>query len=190
MARQNSDQLSNHADKLCAQFGLPSCKTDRMLRQLRLLFVTLVRFFRSRRDLLLENMVLRQQLAVLRRRHPQPRFACSDRLLWVILRRIWSGWKQALILVQPETVARWHRAGFKLYWTWISRHRTQSGRKCVSRELRELIFRMVAENTTWGAPRIHGELKMLGFDVSERTVLAGCGERQGAPSRQSDGRSF
>src|SRR5580692_9242609 len=59
----------------------------------------------------------------------------------------------------------------KLYWKWISRHRTCAGRKCVSRELRELIFRMVAENRTWGAPRIHGELKMLGFDLSERTVL-------------------
>jgi putative transposase len=88
-----------------------------------------------------------------------------------MLRRIWSGWNQALILVQPETVARWHRAGFKLYWTWLSRHQTRVGRKSVSRELRELIFCMVAENSTWGAPRIHGELVMLGFDISERTVL-------------------
>jgi len=76
-----------------------------------------------------------------------------------------------LILVQPETVIRWHRAGFKMYWTWLSRHRTGAGRKCVDKELRELIFRMVAENPTWGAPRIHGELKMLGFNISERTVL-------------------
>ena len=88
-----------------------------------------------------------------------------------MLRRIWSGWKQALILVRPETVVRWHRAGFKLYWTWLSRHQARAGRKCVSRELRELIFRMVAENSTWGAPRIHGKLKMPGFDISERTVL-------------------
>jgi transposase InsO family protein len=76
-----------------------------------------------------------------------------------------------LILAQPETVVRWHRAGFKLYWKWISRRRSCLGRKPASRELRELIFRMVAENPTWGAPRIHGELKMLGFDISERTVL-------------------
>jgi transposase InsO family protein len=89
----------------------------------------------------------------------------------VILRRFWLGWKRALILVQPETVIRWHRAGFKLYWTWLSRHRIRVGRKCVGRELLELIFRMVADNPTWGAPRIHGELKMLGFDISERTVL-------------------
>jgi transposase InsO family protein len=88
-----------------------------------------------------------------------------------MLLRLWSGWKQALILVQPETVVRWHRAGFKVYWTWLSRHRVRAGRKCISVELRELIFRMVAENSTWGAPRIHGELKMLGIDISERTVL-------------------
>ena len=122
MPRQISDLLSNQGDKWCAQFGMSPCKTDRMLRQLRLLFVTLARFFCSRGDLLLENVALRQQLAVLRRRHPQPRFAGSDKLFWVILRRIWNGWKQALILVEPETVARWHRAGFKLYWTWLSRH--------------------------------------------------------------------
>lgn len=82
-----------------------------------------------------------------------------------------AGWKQALILVQPETVVGWHRAGFKLYWKWLSRHRATLGRRCVSKELRQLIFRMVAENPTWGAPRIHGELGMLGFGISERTVL-------------------
>ena len=76
-----------------------------------------------------------------------------------------------MILVQPETVVRWHRAGFRLYWTWLSRHPIRAGRKGVSVELRELIFRMVTENPTWGSPRIHGELKMLGFDISERTVL-------------------
>jgi hypothetical protein len=88
-----------------------------------------------------------------------------------MLRRLWPGWKRVLVLVQPETDVHWHRAGFKLYWTWLSRHRTCSGRKQISRGLRDLIFRMVAQNTTWGASRIHGELKMLGFDVSERTVL-------------------
>jgi hypothetical protein len=81
------------------------------------------------------------------------------------------GGKRTLVIVQPDTVVRWHRAGFKLYWTWRSRHKTSAGPKCVSRELRELIFRMVAENPTWGSPRIHGELEMLGFDTSERTVL-------------------
>ncbi|HEY1902167.1 MAG TPA: IS3 family transposase [Terracidiphilus sp.] len=142
-----------------------------MLRLLRLLFILPTEIFHTRRDLLLENLPLRQQLIILNRRRPQPRFAASDRSFWVILRQLWPGWKQALILVQPETVVRWHRAGFKLYWTWVSRRRNRPGRKRVSRELRELIFRMVAENPTWGAPRIHGELKMLGFGVSERTVL-------------------
>jgi len=142
-----------------------------MFRLLSLLIVLIIRICRSRRDLMLENLVLRQQLCVLKQRYPQPRFAVSDKLLWVILRRLWPGWKKALIFVQPETVIRWHRAGFKLYWTWLSQHRTRVGRKSVSLELRDLIFRMVAENPTWGAPRVHGELKMLGFDISERTVL-------------------
>jgi transposase InsO family protein len=149
----------------------PFCYNWFMLRSLNLLFVLLVRPVRSRRDLLLENLALRQQLAVLKKRHPQPRFVALDKLFWMMLRRFCPGWKQALVLVQPETVVRWHRAGFKLYWTWLSRRRIRVGRKCVSSELHELIFRMVAENPTWGAPRIHGELKMLGFDISERTVL-------------------
>lgn len=141
-----------------------------MLRLLRLLPVLALRLFRSRRELLLENLALRQQLTVLKQRHPQPRFAIPDKLFWVMLRRLWYSWKCALVLVRPETVVRWHRTGFNLYWKWLSRHRTGAGRRCVSRELRELIFRMVTENPTWGAPRIHGELKMLGFDISERTV--------------------
>jgi putative transposase len=169
--RQNSDQLSNQVHRQSIQFGLFTCKTGPMLRPLRLLVVLSSRSLRSRRDLLLENLALRQQLGVLKRRRPQPRFAVSDKLFWVILRRLWPRWQRALILVQPETVVGWHRAGFKLYWTWLSRHRKRAGRKCVNKELREVIFRMIAENRTWGAPRIHGELKMLGFDISERTVL-------------------
>jgi transposase InsO family protein len=147
------------------------CYNSLMLRSLKLLFVMLAQSVRPRRDLLLENMALRQQVAVLKQRHPQTRFAAPDKLFWMVLRRQWPGWKKALILVQPETVVRWHRAGFRLHWTWLSRHRVRVGRKCVSTELRALIFRMVAENPTWGAPCIHGELKMLGFEISERTVL-------------------
>jgi putative transposase len=88
----------------------------------------------------------------------------------VVLRRFWTGWKRSLILVTPETVVRWHRAGFRLYWSWISRVGHAVGRKPINREVRELIFRMVAENPTWGGPRIHGELLKLGFEISERTV--------------------
>jgi putative transposase len=142
-----------------------------MLCLLSSLVVFLIRIFGSRRGLLLENLALRQQLVVMKQRYPRPQLSASDKLFWVILRRLWPEWMLALILVQPETVVRWHRAGFKLYWKWISRRRVRAGRKCVSKELRELIFRMVAENSTWGAPRIHGELKILGFDLSERTVL-------------------
>jgi putative transposase len=142
-----------------------------MLRLSKLFFGLLVRAAISHRRLLLENLALRQQLAVLERRLPQPRFRFADRLFWVVLRKLWPGWKRALVLVQPETVVRWHRAGFKSYWKWISRRRKPVGRRPISKELRELIFRMVAENPTWGAPRVHGELQMLGFNISERTVM-------------------
>jgi putative transposase len=116
------------------------------------------------------SVALRQQLSALKRQRPKPQLTSMDRLFWVITRRLWPQWKQALVIVTPETVVRWHRAGFRLYWNWISRHRKAFGRKRISKELRELIFRMVAEDPTWGAPRIHGELLKLGFDLSERTV--------------------
>jgi len=74
------------------------------------------------------------------------------------------------VIVTPETVLRWHRAGFRIYWSWRSGCSVRCGRKRISRELRELIFQMVAENPTWGAPGVHGELLKLGFDLSERTV--------------------
>src|SRR5215831_8803890 len=98
-----------------------------MLCLLKLIFGGLVRSFRARRDLLLENLALRQQLAVLARRRTQPRFSICDRFLWITLLRFWLGWRKALILVQPETVVGWHRAGFTLYWKWISRARECSG---------------------------------------------------------------
>jgi hypothetical protein len=95
---------------------------------------------------------------------------CLDKLVWGTGRRIWSEWKNSLIVVTPETVVGWHRASFRLYWLLISKARKPAGRKILAKQLRELIFRVVAENPTWGAPRIHGELLMLGFDVSERTI--------------------
>ena len=141
-----------------------------MFRFIGLCIGTLVRLLRARRSLLLENLALRQQLAVLKRRHPRPRLELLDKLFWVAVRRFWSGWKQALLIVSPETVVRWHRSGFALYWCAISKARGVVGRKRISKEVRDLIFRIVMENPTWGAPRIHGELLMLGFDVSERTI--------------------
>src|ERR1700751_978913 len=128
------------------------------------------RCFRSRRGLLLENLALRQQLAVLKRRRARPRIGAVHKIFWVCARGFWYGWTQSLVLGTPATVVRWHRAGFRLYWSWISKARKQIGRKKLSMEVRELIFCMVAENPTWGAPRIHGELLMLGFDASERTI--------------------
>ncbi len=141
-----------------------------MFNLLLLCLRALLRVFRSRRGLILENLALRQQLVVLRRRHPRPRLGRIDKLFWVVVRCFWSCWRESLIFVTPETVVRWHRAGFSFYWRLISRAPKPIGRRRLAKEVRDLIFRMVAENSTWGAPRIHGELLMLGFDVSERTI--------------------
>jgi len=126
--------------------------------------------FLSRESLILENLALRQQLLALHVKRPRRRLTAVHKLFWVMLRRVWSGWKKPLILVTPRTVVGWHRAGFRLYWRWLSRARRVGGRKRVSQEIRTLIFRMAAENPTWGAPRIHGELLKLGFVLSEPTV--------------------
>ena len=93
----------------------------------------------------------------------------ADRLFWVVLSRLWSGWREILVIVKPETVIGWHRKGFRRFWTRKSR-RGKPGRPPVSSEVRGLIRRMSRENPLWGAPRIHGELRMLGFEVSEAAV--------------------
>ena len=130
----------------------------------------LVSSFSSRADLVLENLALRRQLLALHARRPRRRLTALHKLFWVALRMCWSGWRQPLVLVTPRTVVNCHRAGFRLYWTRVSRISQVGGRKHVSKEVRALIFRTVAENPTWGAPRIHGELLKLGFDLSERSV--------------------
>ena len=97
----------------------PQAKCDTtagMIDAMGLLFGAILRLFRARRSLLLENLALRQQLAALKRRHPRPRLAAFDKVFWVLARKFWSGWKQALIVVSPETVVRWHRSRFALYW--------------------------------------------------------------------------
>jgi putative transposase len=126
-------------------------------------------FFRSRYNLSLEILALRQQLGVLKRKNPRPRLRMQDRIFWILLRRLWPAWSNVLIIVKPETVVAWYRAGFRLFWRLRS-HPKSLGRPKIDAELRALIGRMVEENPTWGAPRIHGELLKLGFDVSERTV--------------------
>lgn len=125
-------------------------------------------FVRSRAEASLEVLALRQQVAVLKRKRPRPTLTGLDRFFWTTLRRFWPRWSDVLIIVKPETVVRWHRAGFRFYWRWRSRDRR--GRPRISEEMRDLIRRLAGENPDWGAPRIHGELVKLGFDVSERTV--------------------
>jgi hypothetical protein len=132
-----------------------------------------------RRDLLIECLALRHQLAVLGR--SDRRFRPSDRLFWVCLRRWWPGWKNALVLVQPATVARWHREGLRRCWSRRSRRRP--GRPCIDADLRALTRRMATENPLWGAPRIHGELLKLGMVVSERTASRYLPDRGTAPSQ-------
>jgi hypothetical protein len=125
--------------------------------------------FLTRHKLALEAVALRQQLAVFKRQQPRPKLDRLDRLFWIVLRRLWDGWSEALIIGKPETVVSWHRAGFRLFWRWRSRRR-RPGRPKVNGEIRRLIRRMKAENPTWGAPRIHGELLQLGFEISEPKV--------------------
>ena len=124
-------------------------------------------WLRVRSDHAFEVAALRQQLAMYERRRPDVRD--SDRLVWVLLVRLLPGWRDALVAVRPETVVRWHRAGWRRYWTWKSRPRPP-GRPRIDPEARELIVRLARENRTWGAVRIQGELRALGHDVSAETV--------------------
>jgi putative transposase len=117
---------------------------------------------------MIENLVLRQQLSTLLQKR-RPRIGPVDRAFWVVLRRMWARWCDAVVIVKPETVIGWHRAGFALYWRWLSKRKRSPGRAAVGREVRDLVRRMAHENG-WGAPRIHGELLKLGLKVSERTV--------------------
>lgn len=125
-------------------------------------------FIRRRGDTALEVLALRQQVAVLKRKRPRPPRNALDRFFWTTLRRLWPRWSDVLVIVKPETVVGWHRAGFRLYWRWRSRPR--GGRPKIPDEIRTLIRRMTEENAGWGAPKIQGELLKLGFVVSERTV--------------------
>ena len=164
--RHNSVRLCNQQHRKATDH--PICyNSATMFDPFRLWFSSVLCIFRSRRSLMLENLALRQQLAVLKREHPRPRLGPLDKLFWVLALRFWSQWKESLILVLPDTVVRWHQAGFKLYWAMLCkvRKRVGGGRR-ISKQIRGLIFQMVTENPSWGAPRIHGELLMLGLDVS------------------------
>lgn len=132
------------------------------------LVAALSAFFRDRRDVAIEVLALRQQVAVLKRKRPRPHLTTTDRLFWILLQRTCVRWKELLLIVKPETVLGWHRAGFCLFWRWRSRAR--GGPPRIAEEIRLLIRRLADENTDWGAPKIHGELLKLGFVLSERTV--------------------
>ena len=141
------------------------------------MFPVLIAFFaairasvHARAELEAEILALRHQLGVLQRAAPKrPHLSRTDRLLWVLLSRVWTGWRRSVHIVQPATVVRWHRRAFALHWRWRSR-RPQVGRPAVARDIRALIRHMRSANPLWGAPRIHGELRKLGIAVSQTTV--------------------
>src|SRR5256886_354061 len=134
------------------------------------------------RQVALENFALRHQLAVYKKMVNRPKLLSSDRLFWVALSRVWAGWRQALVIVSPNTVLRWQRRRFREYWATLSA-RPIAGRPPVNVEIKALVTRMAAANPLWGAPRIHGELLRLGFDVSERTVSRLIPKRRPLPSQ-------
>ncbi len=139
-------------------------------------------WFAWRARLEAENLILRQQLIVLRRQRPKRlRLVKIDRLPLVWLYRLYPALLDALVIVQPETVIRWHRRGFRAYWRWKSRQ--VGGRPRIDSEIRALIRRINRENPLWGAPRIHGELLMLGIEVAESTVGRYMVRRRRPPSQ-------
>src|SRR5271163_1457491 len=151
-----------------------------MLKKVRSIVAAIVRRFRSRAVLELENLALRHQLQVLRRQRPgRPHLIAIDRLLWVWLYRLWPRCLDTMVLVKPATVVQWHGQGFRLFWRW----RSKSGRPLVEREIRDLIWQMSNANPLWGAPRIHGELLKLGITISQATVAKYMVRRRGTPSQ-------
>src|ERR1700693_5362774 len=123
----------------------------------------LLSWLRPKQELVLENLALRHQIAVLKRQAHKPRLQGKDRLFWVVLKRWWPNWRAALILFQPETVIGWQRAGFRMFWRWKSRRRR--GRPGKDPDLIQLIRRMWTVNPTWGSPRIRDELAKLGLQA-------------------------
>jgi putative transposase len=126
-------------------------------------------FFAPRLELMAEILALRQQLAILNRTAKRPSLRFQDRLFWIALSRFWRDWRSALLIVKPETVIKWHRQGFRLYWRWKSKA-GRPGRPRIDAEIRELIRRISRENPLWGTPCIKAELHLLGFEVAESTV--------------------
>jgi transposase InsO family protein len=153
-----------------------------MAPMLILILTGLLRGVRTQHALVLENLALRHQLGVLQRTAPRPRLRPADRVFWVLLARLWHGWAEVVAIVQPETVIRWQRAGFRLFWTWKSR-RPGPGRPAIAPDVRALIRTMARANPLWGTPRIHGELQKLGLEISQATVSKYLVRRRTPPSQ-------
>jgi hypothetical protein len=153
-----------------------------MIRILCFVLAALGSPFKSKLRLEAENAVLRHQLNILSRNlHGRVRLTSHDRWFFIQLYRWFPSILKMLTIVQPETLLRWHRVGFRCYWRWKSRR--QGGRPQIGTELRALIRRMSIENPLWGAPRIHGELLKLGFEVAQSRVAKYMVKRRGPPSQ-------
>ena len=136
---------------------------------IQMIFVFLRSLLRNQAALATEILALRQQLSILEHKSKRPRLRNRDRIFWAWLSRLWSNWRSVLVIVQPETVVRWHQLGFKLYWRWKSRSR-KPGRPKIEEEIRKLIRRMSRENPLWGTPRIQSELALVGYVVAASTI--------------------
>jgi transposase InsO family protein len=158
-----------------------------LLRFATLLLRCVLAFFRSRRDQTIVELALRQQLAAYAQRRPRPRLTSVDRAFWVALHRLWPRWKEVLVIVKPDTVIRWHRKGFRLYWRALSRR--GPGRPRIPQEVRELIRRLAFENG-WGARKIQGELSKLGFAIGLATVSRYLPKRLPDPGRRQRWMTF
>src|SRR5947208_3371219 len=153
-----------------------------MIALLSFFLTLLVSSFKSKSRLEAENAALRHQLIVLRRKvYGRVQLMNGDRLFLVLLYRWFPSVLKAITIIRPETLLRWHRAGFRRYWRWKSR--ALGGRPRIAAELRALIRRISAENSLWGAPRIHGELLKLGFEVAQSSVAKYMVKRCGPPSQ-------
>ncbi len=153
-----------------------------MIFLLRLLAISLFRPRKGLRDLAIENLALRQRLAVYHQKKKKPKIFVSAKLFWVVLSKMSGRWKDALVIVKPGTVIKWHRQGFKTFWRWKSRRR-KPGRPRIHPETRAMIRQMAVENPGWGAPQIHGQLLKLGYDISQSTVENYMPSRRKPPSQ-------
>ena len=166
-----------------------------MFLVLRFALSALLHALRDRQDLVLENLALRHQLEVLTRNRSRPGLRPADRLLWAWLSRLWSSWRSHIVIVQPDTVVRWHRSAWRRYWSWRSGSQSRPGRPRIECELQELIRRMTREHPRWGHLRVLGELRKLGFQVGLQTCVVTAvryrdhRRSRGAPSSPTTDRS-